>query len=189
MLKVYPFSRSRAVSPDFQQLLRPHVNFLYRLAYRFTGVAADAEDLVQDTLLKLLPRVHEMRALDKIRPWLARVLYRQFVDFVRKRGRTPSDPAQTGGDEVLEEMTSDDGGPEELADRELQYEQVLQALDRLGTEHRVVVAMHDIAGYSLEEMEEILETPVGTLKSRLHRARNRLRAVLAMEPVSGNQRV
>jgi len=73
----------------FETLLRPHLDALYRLAYRFTGNPADAEDLVQDVLIKLYPRRAELASIERLRPWLARVLYRQFVDKSRIHARTP----------------------------------------------------------------------------------------------------
>src|SRR5713101_2444787 len=132
---VSPYRRARPPESNFEDLLRPQVEYLYRLAWRFTGSVADAEDLPLDAL-----------------------------------------PA-----------TKD--GPEEDAERSGQRERILRALDRLNPEQRAVVAMHDVEGYSLEELATMLETPLGTLKSRLHRARQRLRALLPMEPFSAGQRV
>ena len=73
----------------FEELIRPHVMPLYEAAYRFLGNRSDAEDLVQDLLVKLYPRTDEMGAVRELRPWLMRVLYRQFIDSVRNRSRTP----------------------------------------------------------------------------------------------------
>lgn len=191
MRKFLPVARSRPAAPDFQQLLRPHVDFLYRLACRFTGRAADAEDLVQDTLIKLLPHTDEMREIEQLRPWLARVLYRQFVDFVRRRGRSPLDaaPGDDSGGDPLGQLAAAEDGPEESLDRSLRQEHLVHALEQLAPEQRAVLALHDIEGYRLEELETMLETPLGTLKSRLHRARRRLRALLPVEPFTGRERV
>jgi RNA polymerase sigma-70 factor (ECF subfamily) len=80
-------------------------------------------------------------------------------------------------------------GPEEHAERSSWRERILAALEQLNPEQRAVIAMHDVEGYSLEELATILETPLGTLKSRLHRARQRMRSLLPMEPFSGGERV
>ena len=172
--------------------MRPQVEYLYRLAWRFTGSVADAEDLVQDVLIKLFPRTRELLDIQQLRPWLARVLYRQYIDSVRQRARSPivelvSDTE--GEDNPLDALPATKDGPEENAERSGQRERILRALDRLNPEQRAVVAMHDVEGYSLEELETMLETPLGTLKSRLHRARQRLRALLPMEPFSAGERV
>lgn len=191
MPKLFPFARSRPAAPDFEHLLRPHVDFLYRLAYRFTGATADAEDLVQDTLIKLLPHTGEMQKVEQLRPWLARVLYRQFVDFVRRRGRSPLRAVATddGDGDPLEQLPAADDDPEESFDRSLRHEHLIYALEQLAPEQRAVVTLHDVEGYRLEELEEVLETPLGTLKSRLHRARARLRRLLPAEPFSPHERV
>ncbi len=172
--------------------MRPQVEYLYRLAWRFTGSVADAEDLVQDLLLKLYPRTAELYEIEQLRPWLARVLYRQFVDSVRQQARSPitviaDDPSD--GENALDAFPAAKDGPEDCAERSAWRERILAALQQLNPEQRAVVAMHDIEGYSLEELETILATPLGTLKSRLHRARQRLRALLPMEPFSAAERV
>lgn len=172
--------------------MRPEVEYLYRLAWRFTGSVADAEDLVQDVLLKLFPRTPELLEIEQIRPWLARVLYRQFVDSVRQQARSPITVlvADAGDEEnALDTFPAMKDGPEDHAERSGWRERILAALERLNPEQRAVVTLHDVEGYSLEELETILETPLGTLKSRLHRARQRLRALLPMEPFSAAERV
>lgn len=192
MPPILPFRRKGPAPSSFEDLLRPHVEFLYRLAWRFTGNAPDAEDLVQEVLLKLFPRTRELSAVEQLRPWLARVLYRQYVDFVRQRGRSPMTGQATeaeGDDDPLDGFAAAEDGPEEQAERSQLHERILRALDRLNPEQRAVITLHDVEGYSLVELEPILDTPLGTLKSRLHRARQQLRALLAMEPFSGGERV
>jgi RNA polymerase sigma-70 factor (ECF subfamily) len=192
MPPVSPFRRTRPPELIFEELLRPQAEYLYRLAWRFTGSVADAEDLVQDVLLKLYPRTQELLEIERLRPWLARVLYRQYVDSVRQRARSPIVELVTdaeGEDNPLDALPAMKDGPEEHAERSRLRERILRALDRLNPEQRAVVAMHDVEGYSLEELETILETRLGTLKSRLHRARQRLRTLLPMEPFSVDERV
>jgi RNA polymerase sigma-70 factor (ECF subfamily) len=189
---VSPYRRARPAESNFEDLLRPQVEYLYRLAWRFTGSVADAEDLVQDVLTKLFPRTQELLEIERLRPWLARVLYNQYVDSVRQRSRSPIVELVAGaeGEEnPLDLLPTAKDGPEANAERTGQRERILRALDRLNPEQRAVVAMHDVEGYSLEELETMLETPLGTLKSRLHRARQRLRALLPMEPFSAGERV
>ena len=192
MPPVLPFRRTPTAASKFEDLLRPHVEPLYRLAFRFTGSVADAEDLVQNVLLKLYPRTPELTDIEQLRPWLARVLYRQYVDFARQRARSPIAGLATdteGDDGPLDTLPAIEDGPEEHTERTGWRERILAALERLNPEQRAVVVMHDVEGYSLEELETILQTPLGTLKSRLHRARHRLRSLLAKEPFSLRERV
>src|SRR5688572_30838406 len=95
------FLKKRAQQPhadaaaEFDNLLREHVPALYRAAYRWTGAVDRAEDLVQELLVRLFPKLEELRGLDKIRPWALRVMYRIFVDRVR---RERSSPVQFGAE-------------------------------------------------------------------------------------------
>lgn len=191
MAPVSLYRQTRPAESNFEDLLRPQVEYLYRLAWRFTGSVPDAEDLVQDVLLKLFPRTKELLEIDKLRPWLARVLYRQYVDSVRRKSRSPIELVYDadGEDNPLDALPAAKEGPEEHAERASLRDSLLEALGQLNPEQRAVIAMHDVEGYSLEELETILETPLGTLKSRLHRARQRMRALLPMEPFSGGERV
>ncbi|MFP4616059.1 MAG: RNA polymerase sigma factor [Thiohalorhabdus sp.] len=168
---------------DFDALVRPHVDVLYRLAFRFTGSREEAEDLVQDLLVKLYPRTRELAAVEDLRPWLTRVLYRMFVDSHRKRRRRRVVPIGEGREEAegdpSDQMPSEAPGPEEEANARYTRARLQNALRQLGDHHRAVVALHDMEGYTLAELETLLEVPAGTLKSRLHRARARLRELLA----------
>ncbi len=178
---------------EFERLLRPHVPALYRSAYRWTGAVDRAEDLVQQLLLRLFPRLAELRALEQVRPWALRVMYRRFVDELR---RTRASPVQFGADVTdhgagAEDEAWLDPGPEpaELVEQQLIQERLLRAGEQRGEEHRAVLSMHDIEDYTLPELAQIMDIPLGTLKSRLHRARARLRALLAEERIIAADRV
>ena len=170
------FSGRMARAARFERLVRPHLPRLYRLAFRFTGSRDDAEDLVQELCTRLLPRLSELERLESAGPWLARALYNLFVDGARRRSRSPVDAV-----EALPDVASELPGPDELAVARLTAERIEAALAQLPAEQRAVVAWHDVEGYTLEELAESDRVPIGTLKSRLHRARAALRALL-MEP-------
>lgn len=169
------FARSR--EQRFVLLLRPHLELMYRMAYRWTQSREDAEDLVQDVLLKLLDRVEEIEALDAPRPWLIRVLYRRYVDLYRRRRSSPvKDPGWRADLRTLEEQAGDDNA----AVMQLELRQsLLRALETLDENQRDVILLHDAEGYTALETAEILDISVGTVKSRLHRARQHLKKVLA----------
>jgi RNA polymerase sigma factor (sigma-70 family) len=188
-------SRATGDAAEFAQLMREHVPTLYRSAYRWTGAADRAEDLVQQLLVRLYPRLAELRELDRLRPWVLRVMYRIFVDELRREraspvqfGADPAAAAETASSE--DEPWLDPGpGPAELAERQLTQERLVRAWERLGEEHRVVLSLHDIEDYTLPELAEIMDIPLGTLKSRLHRARARLRELLVAERIVAADRV
>lgn len=159
----------------FERAIGRELDHLRRLAIRLTGSRADAEDLLQDLMLRLQPRMGEVVALEKPRPWLSRVLYRLFVDDWRRRRSAPEidasvEPDDGAGDEVQ---------PEDAFERGLTRARLQSALDRLPAFQREIIIMHDVEGYTLVEVAEITGTPTGTLKSRLHRARGTMRADLA----------
>jgi RNA polymerase sigma factor (sigma-70 family) len=193
------FLKKRAPQPhasaaaEFDDLLRDHVPALYRAAYRWTGAVDRSEDLVQELLVRLFPKLDELRGIDKLRPWALRVMYRIFVDQVR---RDRSSPVQFGaearedtGEEEGQEFIDPAVGPAELLEQQLTQERVIAAWESLGEEHRVVLSMHDIEDYSLPELSEIMGVPIGTLKSRVHRARAKLRQLLATERIESLDRV
>lgn len=181
---------------EFDRLLRPLIPLLYRQAFRWTAARDQAEDLVQDLLVKIYPRLDELAALDNVQPWALRVMYRIFVDQHRRATHSPVRPAhelpangQGELDNPWEHAPDESPQPPEQLERELLGLRLSAAWRMLGDDHRVVIAMHDIEGYRLEELTGMLDTPVGTLKSRLHRARARLRELLAAEPFADAIRV
>lgn len=167
----------------FEGLLTPHIDHLYRLAYRFSGNQHDAEDLVQELLLKLYPRYRQLREIEQLRPWLARSLYNLFIDHTRRQGRSPTAEAD---DAALAQIPTNDDSPEEALNSAWRQRRLEQALAELNPDQRALIGLHDMEGYTLTELEQVLETPLGTLKSRLHRARAHLRKV--MEPSTGDER-
>jgi RNA polymerase sigma factor (sigma-70 family) len=180
---------------EFERLLREHVPALYRSAYRWTGTVDRAEDLVQQLLMRLYPRLPELRELDRVRPWALRVMYRIFVDELRRERASPVEFGIEASTDADSESGDGDAwldtgpGPAELTERELTQERVVRAWEQLGEEHRVVLAMHDIEDYTLPELAQIMDVPLGTLKSRLHRARARLRELLTAERLVAADRV
>ena len=164
---------------EFDQLMRGHVRSLYRYAYRWTGDVDQAEDLVQETLTRLFAEMPRLREIQALRPWAARIMYRIFVDWLRRANRSP---VQFGSDGAEEADAPDESlDPALLAEQALQQEQIAEAWARLHEQHRVVLSLHEIEGYSLEEVANIIEVPLGTTKSRLHRARQSLRELLRVD--------
>lgn len=176
----------RRPQEDFDTLVTPHVEQLYRVAYRFTGTRHDAEDLVQELLVRLYPKRNDLRDMEKLGAFLTRSLYNLFIDQVRRNAREPD------GVEAAEPAADPRHGPEMLAEGALLQRRLVTALGALNPDQRALISLHDIEGYSLPELELLLETPVGTLKSRLHRARARMREILesvgVVEPFGDSQR-
>ena len=175
---------------QFKALIQPHLGRLYKLAYRFAGQRDDAEDLVQDILLKLFPRLDEMQAIEKLGPWLARVLYRHFIDRLRSKQRAPLHLVGEDDDNILEDFSEERPGPAGLNDVAILQKRLQHSLNLLNEDQRVLVILHDVEGYTLQEIHTMYDVSIGTLKSRLNRARSRLRELLKnLEPFDTGRRV
>ena len=179
-----PTSSSRSASAaakEFDRLIRPHVHAFYRSAHRWTGDPERAEDLVQELLVRLFPKLDELRTIEQVRPWALRVMYRIFVDQIRREQSSPvrfGKHASPNEDDEEFALVDPQGDAAAVVERQLTQERILSVWGKLPEEHRVVLSMHDIEGYSLVDISHITDTPLGTLKSRLHRGRAKLRDLL-----------
>lgn len=172
---IWPFKKD--AHAQFEALVSPHMNNLYKLAYRLTGQRDHAEDLVQDLMLKVYPRLQEMQGIERLAPWLSRVLYRLFIDQYRRQQRSPI--SLMGDDNVIYDTHAGDmAGPLEAANTELSQQLIYAALQQLSEDHRLLIMLHDVEGHSLQEINQITDIPIGTIKSRLSRARNKLREII-----------
>ncbi|MDX1404487.1 MAG: RNA polymerase sigma factor [Woeseiaceae bacterium] len=160
----------------FDALLRPHLERLFRFAYRLTASRAEAEDLFQDVLLKVYTRLDDLLDVAEPAPWLCRVMYNHFIDNRRRfaRARLVSVPEGQLPGAGLDSLAGD-LDPQRDAERLDNIMRLDRALAALSDEHRLVVLLHDAEGYKLQEIQQITGDPLGTIKSRLHRARARLR--------------
>ncbi len=169
----------------FEQLVSPYIDILYRFAFRLCQSADDAEELLQMLLIKLFPRLSMLESIESLQPWLMRSLYNLYVDSYRKQQRTLAVISQ---DEIPENTRSQTKNPYEQA--ELRQDQMIlaAAIQQLNEDQRLVLMLHDAEGYTLNEVSDITQTPVGTLKSRLHRGRNRVRELTELELSGGENR-
>ncbi len=175
-----PLAASRRTR--FERLIRPQLQALYRRAYRLTGDRDEAEDLVQDLLASLYQKDIRLEEVEDLERWLLKSLYHQFIDRLRRAGRSPLGHAGDEDPERLERMEDPAAGPELLTQQQLEIQRVQAALDALNPHFRAVLVLHDVEGFTLQELSPVLDAPLGTLKSRLHRARRALRHQLRREP-------
>ena len=168
----------------FERLVRPHFDRLYRLAWRLTGGKTEAEDLFQELLVKAFNKLDELVEIEEPGSWLSRVMYNLFIDEQRRFARRRLHMVEEGqlpGEGLQGLAGSDSDNPATDHERLERLTRLDAALAQLSDEHRIVVLLHDTEGYKLTEIEELTGVPVGTVKSRLHRARSRLREILVAD--------
>lgn len=175
------FARSDESRARFERDVVPQLSQLYPAALRMTRNPTDAEDLVQETSVKAYAAFHQFRPGTNLRAWLNRILTTTFINVYRKRRREPQQAL--GGDLQEWQMSADRLSPPvpsaeaEALDRTTDSD-LLRALRDLPNEFRTAVYLADIEGYPYREIAEIMGTPVGTVMSRLHRGRRKLREQL-----------
>jgi len=167
----------------FEQDVVPFMGQLYPAALRMTRNPSDAEDLVQETFAKAYAGLHQFQAGTNLRAWLHRILANTFINSYRKKRR---EPLQDLGADLSEDWQSGSypqAPPARSAEAEaldrLADSDILQALKSLPEEFRVAIYLADIEGYPYKEIAAIMGTPIGTVMSRLHRGRAKLRVQLA----------
>lgn len=146
----------------------PHLKRLYGAAYRLTGDAADAEDLVQETLLRAYRRFHLFAPGSNAKAWLLTILQNLRTDLLRKKGRTPP----------LSELPEEGPAVEPTQGRGLDTADVERVLAKLPDPFRTAVVLRDVEELSYEEIAKAVQAPIGTVMSRIHRGRALLRAAL-----------
>ena len=171
-------------APTWSELVTNHTEQVYRLAYRLTGNKYDAEDLTQDVFIRVFKSIHTFQP-GTLEGWLHRITTNLFLDGARRRQRIRMDALSIAPEHVWGSAT----GPEDLhLDRELDSD-VSHALESLNPQQRVAVVLCDIEGLSYEEIAEVLDIKLGTVRSRIARGRAQLRQTLSHRaPVEGHTR-
>ena len=176
--KKVPFS-------NYSQFVEHHLDALYKTAYRLTGGQVEAEDLVQNLVIKLQPRFDELLELEKPLIWMNKVLYRMFIDYRRQVNRSPvrslSELDMDDNADFFDSVESVDASPYAIIEKAELTFKLQNALNQLNEDDRSLIVLYEVEGHSIGEIHEITGMPNGTIKSKLYRARTQLRKFLKNE--------
>lgn len=165
----------------FNEEFLPHLDSMYNFAYRLTYDEDDSKDLIQDTFLKSYRFINSFQEGTNAKAWLYRILKNSFINDFRKKSKQPS---KVDYQEVENFYNSDDVDKSITVDlrvdtiKDMIGDEVSMALNSLAVDFRTVIILCDLEGFTYEEMAKILDIPIGTVRSRLHRARNLLKEKL-----------
>ncbi|HHP7240176.1 MAG TPA: sigma-70 family RNA polymerase sigma factor [Cyclobacteriaceae bacterium] len=156
----------------------PHLDSMYNFAFRLTFDEDDAKDLVQETYLKAYRFINSFHRGTNAKAWLFRILKNSFINEFRKKSK---EPGKVDYQEVENYYNSDEVNKAITPDlrvesvKDMIGDEVTNALNSLALDFRTVIILCDLEGFTYEEMAKILDIPIGTVRSRLHRARNLLK--------------
>ncbi len=166
----------------FNNEFMPHINSMYNFGYRLTLDSDDSKDLVQDTYLKAYRFIESFQQGTNAKAWLFRILKNSFINDYRKKTKEPS---KVDYQEVESYYNSEDVDRQITPDlrvealKDMIGDEISNALNALDVDFRTVIILCDLEGFKYDEMAKILDIPIGTVRSRLHRARNLLKEKLS----------
>ncbi|HVT13960.1 MAG TPA: sigma-70 family RNA polymerase sigma factor [Fimbriimonadaceae bacterium] len=171
---------TQAMAPDarlFEELIRKTHKQAYNLAYRLTGNAAEAEDLVQESLIRAFRFFGKYDQSLPFTSWLYRIMTNAHIDSVRRKGRLKVTSLEQPGAEgtTTWELPDHEASPDRVMMERSVNEPVQNALVAMTAEFRTAVLLADVEGMAYEEIAEIMKTSVGTVRSRIHRGRKQLK--------------
>lgn len=162
-----------------EEILIKHLDSMYSTARRLARNKEKAEDLVQDACLRAFKHSDQLKSYDKIKAWLFKILMNTFINKYRKKIKEPPLVELELSESLLTSASSFyNSNPEEALIKNSMDEEIKEALDNLHVDLRAVLWLSDVEGFTYQEIGEMLECPIGTIASRLYRARSLLREAL-----------
>lgn len=166
----------------FEQLIECYQRKIYNIALRIVGNYDDANDLAQEVLIRIYKSIGSFKQQSSFSTWIYRITTNVCLDDIRKRKNRKvislDEEIKLDDGEMKRQIVSDDLLPEDVAEKSEMRKIVNDAINRLSEEHRIVIVLRDIQGFSYEEISQIVKCPEGTVKSRINRARQVLKNIL-----------
>ena len=163
----------------FEKLVEAYQKRVFALCVQLAGNQDDAQDLAQEVFIQAFASINNFRQESDLGTWLHRIAVNKWINISRKQKKTQlvylDAPVKTVNGEVQREVAASDGNPQELVEEKEFHAQVRKALYQLTYEHRAVLVLREIQGYTYEEIAEILDCSIGTVRSRLNRARKAMK--------------
>ncbi|MDG5766853.1 sigma-70 family RNA polymerase sigma factor [Balneolales bacterium ANBcel1] len=167
---------------DFNDEILPHLDAIYNFALKLTANENDAEDLVQDTIVKAFRFFSSYEKGTNAKGWLFRILKNSYINNYRKASKQPTRVDYDEIEPFYESIRSEQSNTTDLESSmygQMMDDDISSALSSLPEDFRTVVLLCDVEGFTYEEISNMLDVPIGTIRSRLHRGRNLLKAQLS----------
>lgn len=169
----------------FEELIKDYKKSAYNIALRVLRNVEDAEDASQEALIKVYKNIQNFNMQSTFKVWLYRIVVNTCLDFKRKKSINAVSIDENidlgGNNEVHREIADDSGNPDALVEKNFNNKLVNDAVNKLDDDYKTIIVLRDIQGFSYSEIAEILSCNLGTVKSRLNRARKSLKEILENE--------
>lgn len=167
---------------SFEKLVELYSDRAYAVAFGVMGNPHDASDMTQEAFIKVYRNIKKFNFKSAFNTWLHRIVKNTCIDEIRKRKRKKEislDSTYDSGDgEYTMQIADDSPGVQEILERQETEEMLWDALETLDEKHRLVIVLADIKGYDYNEISDITELPLGTVKSRISRGRTKLAEII-----------
>lgn len=178
--------RSRQGDVDaFEELIKDYKKIAYNIALRVLRNVEDAEDASQEALIKVFKNIHNFNMQSTFKVWMYRIVVNTCIDFKRKKNLNVVSIDETidlgGNGQMQREIADDTNNPDILIEKNFNSKLINDAVNKLDDDYKTIIILRDIQGFSYSEIAEILTCNLGTVKSRLNRARKSLKEILENE--------
>lgn len=176
----------------FEKLIESHQKRAYNIALRILKNPDDAMDISQEAFIKVFKSIKSFKFQSSFSTWLYRIISNTCIDFLRKNKNevySIDNPIQTDEGNIKRQFEDQGNTTEEMFNKKMTKELVHNAIDELEDQHRVIVILRDIEGFSYSEIADILGCTLGTVKSRISRARDNLKNIILRDMEQNNNSI